>query len=157
MRFLFAAFFITGIANAAGSAPELPDPQLTPGAVFHVEVATICQPGYARSARHVSTRTKHRVYAEYGITPDGQRYEVDHLIPLEIGGSNSIRNLWPEARFTEPWNALDKDKLERRLHALVCNGRLDLGVAQAAIASNWIEAYQKYMPHPKETPVSPTS
>jgi hypothetical protein len=38
-----------------------------------------------------------------------------------------------------------KDALERKLHKLVCAGQLDLKTAQSEIASNWIEAYQKYV------------
>jgi hypothetical protein len=38
-----------------------------------------------------------------------------------------------------------KNVLERRLHNLVCAGKVDLQTAQHEIASDWIEAYQKYM------------
>jgi hypothetical protein len=38
-----------------------------------------------------------------------------------------------------------KDALERKLHNLVCAGELDLKTAQREIASNWIEAYKKYV------------
>jgi hypothetical protein len=31
-------------------------------------------------------------------------YELDHLIPLELGGSNDLRNLWPQP-FEGEWNA----------------------------------------------------
>ena len=42
-----------------------------------------------------------------------------------------------------------KDRLEDKLHELVCSGQLDLKTAQQAIASNWIEAYKKYVsPNP---------
>jgi hypothetical protein len=48
-----------------------------------------------------------------------------------------------------PWNAQVKDRLEDKLHELVCSGQLDLKTAQQAIASNWIEAYKKYVsPNP---------
>jgi hypothetical protein len=66
------------------------------------------------------------------------------MILLELGGSNSIKNLWPASHRTSPWNAHVKDRLEGKLYELVCSGQLDLKTAQEAIASNWIEAYQKH-------------
>ena len=47
-----------------------------------------------------------------------------------------------------------KDALERKLHKLVCAGQLDLKTAQREIASNWIEAYQKYVHKTPPTPVA---
>jgi hypothetical protein len=47
-----------------------------------------------------------------------------------------------------------KDALERKLHRLVCAGELDLKAAQHAIASNWIEAYKKYV---SEDPPAPAA
>ena len=38
-----------------------------------------------------------------------------------------------------------KDALERKLHKLVCAGKLDLKTAQRGIASDWTEAYKKYV------------
>jgi hypothetical protein len=100
--------------------------------------------------RNVPEVVRQEVYREDGITYHGRGdYEVDHLIPLELGGSNSIKNLWPESHRTSPWNAQVKDRLEGKLHELVCSGQLDLKTAQQAIASNWIEAYKLYVsPNP---------
>src|ERR1700731_1541450 len=76
-------------------------------------------------------------------------YEIDHLISLELGGSNSIKFLWPESHRTSPWNAQVKDRLEGKLHELVCAGQLDLKTAQQAIAADWIGAYKFYVsPNP---------
>jgi hypothetical protein len=67
----------------------LPDPVCTPGAVFSVTSERVCQPGYARSVRNVPASEKTAVYREYGITQHALgTYEIDHLISLELGGSN---------------------------------------------------------------------
>jgi hypothetical protein len=36
-------------------------------------------------------------------------------------------------------------RFQRKLHKLVCAGQLDLKTAQREIASDWIEAYKKYV------------
>lgn len=127
------------------NAPLLPDSKLTPGATLPVTRDDICVPGYTKKVRNVPLDVKKQVYAEYGITTHKPGdYEVDHLISLELGGSNSIKNLWPQSYKTQPWNAHVKDALENELHDEVCSGRLDLATAQRDIATNWIAAYKKY-------------
>src|SRR6266481_2514069 len=59
---------------------------VTPGDAFDVTVQDICVPGYSRKVRNVPAEMKREVYREYGITLHGSGdYEVDHLIPLELG------------------------------------------------------------------------
>ncbi|HZY45487.1 MAG TPA: HNH endonuclease, partial [Anaerolineae bacterium] len=72
---------------------------------------------------------------------------IDHIISLELGGSNSIRNLFPEP-YTGDWNARIKDKLENKLHSLVCSGQVDLVTVQQEISTDWINAYIKYIGQP---------
>lgn len=136
----------SGPAVSNGSGPPiLPDSQRTPGATLAVTTEDICVPGYTQKVRDVPSAVKQQVYAEYGITHHQPgEYEVDHLISLELGGSNSIKNLWPESYETEPWNAHVKDQIENELHRLVCSGQLDLKTAQQAIATDWIAAYKQY-------------
>ncbi len=131
-------------AYNSGDAAYLPDPRLTPGDTLPVTAQDVCTPGYARRVRNVPLELNHQVYQEYGMyhhTP--RQYEVDHLISLELGGSNSIRNLWPQPYFTQPWNAHVKDQLENQLHREVCSGQIDLTLAQKEIASDWIAAYKQ--------------
>jgi len=88
---------------------------------------------------------REEVFKEYGIVnPHPEDYEIDYLIAPGLGGTEDIRNLWPEPSTRSQWNAHVKDALEERLHQLVCDGRLDLPTAQRAIARDWISAYKKY-------------
>ena len=73
-----------------------------------------------------------------------QQSHVDHLIPPGLGGSNSLKNLWPQPLAGE-WTSQMKNRLERRLRKLVCSGALDLKTAQQEIATDWIGAYKKYL------------
>ncbi len=124
--------------------PIAPDPKLTPGATLPVTREDICVPGYTQKVRNVPEAVKRQVYASYGITSHkAGDFEVDHLISLELGGSNSPKNLWPESFKTQPWNAHVKDALENRLHADICTNQLDLVTAQHEIAVDWIGAYKR--------------
>ena len=93
--------------------------------------------------RRVSEATKREVYRRYGVkTHSTGQYEVDHLIPLELGGSNSIRNLFPEAALPRP-GFHEKDRLENRLHRKVCAGQMSLASAQRRFKRNWLLAYRR--------------
>lgn len=109
----------------------LPDPQCTPGAVDTTDLAVVCGTSTKRR-RHVTKAVRRQVLAAYGFAPRGD-YEIDHLIPLELGGSNAAENLWPEP---SP-GFRDKDRVENRLHRLVCSGRMSLSEAQRHIARDW--------------------
>jgi hypothetical protein len=126
------------------SEAYVPNANLTPGIALDVGPARICAPGYAESARDVSDAEKAKVYARYDVRWVPYRHEVDHLISLELGGSNAIRNLWPEP-YAGRWGARTKDTLENRLHALVCAGELSLRAAQRQEATNWVAAYRRYV------------
>ncbi len=128
----------TKTAGCQAQGP-LPDPGCTPGAVFpNVTKEQICTPGYAGKVRNVSQGTKKRVYAEYGKEKGMPgEHEVDHLIPLTLGGSNEISNLWPEPGLPKP-GFKEKDRVEGWLHDQVCDGNMSLEDAQRTIAANWL-------------------
>jgi len=153
-----AAFAGTGHFRYSHGEP-LNDLRVTPGVTFHVTVATICRSGYSTSVRDVPESEKNEVYAEFGIThhTTGQ-YEIDHLISLELGGSNAIGNLWPELNDHPHGYLNSKDILENRLHALLCTGKVSLRSAQTLIASNWVTTYHRFLgAWPKANAVGPTA
>ncbi len=131
---------------------SLPNRSITPGA-GGLSLAAICPSvSAALEARRPGTAIKDEVYAEYGIAA-GQRhrYRIDHLVPLELDGSNSIRNLWPQLIGASE----AKDRLEETLHSMVCAGRITLAGAQHAIMTNWARAYQRYVSPPTAPRTAP--
>jgi hypothetical protein len=128
-------------------AGDMPRPALTPGVALGVTATQICRAGYASAARNVPESEKLAVYARYGVADVPYAHEVDHLISLELGGSNTIANLWPEP-YAGRWGARTKDELENRLHDLVCAGRMPLRSAQRIEARDWVAAYRRYLGRP---------
>ena len=63
-------------------------------------------------------------------------YEVDHFIPLEIGGSNDITNLWTEPATPTP-GFHQKDQFENFEHDQVCKGSISAAEAQRRMTSDW--------------------
>jgi hypothetical protein len=135
-------------------ASDLPNPSLTPGAI-NPEITqqnihqTVCIKGYTKTIRppaHYTNKLKKRQLREYGYDDRNPRhFEEDHLIPLSIGGNpRDPHNLWPEPRLSV-WNAAKKDDLEFTLYRMVCQNEISLADAQAEIASNWIEAWKRYV------------
>lgn len=126
----------------------LPDPECTPGAIFsNATKEEVCQSGYSKTVRNVSTSLKKKVFAQYGIrypVPFGS-YEIDHLIPLSLGGSNDIANLWPKAAQPFP-GFYEKNLTGNYLREEVCLGRVDLAVAQYQIAKDWFLIYNNLDP-----------
>ena len=136
-----------------------PDPECTPGAINRevtpdpaVLGRTVCRPGWTNTVRPAdSAALKRQVLLRYGIAVDQSslaRYEMDHRVPLEIGGApRDLANLWPE-----PWEkdsrhpegnaapgagAQSKDKVENRVRAEICNGRIGLQEGQKVFLGDW--------------------
>jgi hypothetical protein len=129
------------------STPLNFDPELTPGVPDPLATKEIiCKPGYTSKVRHVTDKMKADVLHAYRAhhpdwplcQPDGKVLcEYDHLISLELGGSNDTKNLWPEP-YTGDLNAHEKDKVENFLHREVCKGTITLQDAQKKIL-DWVD------------------
>jgi hypothetical protein len=96
--------------------------------------------------RDVPQSRKEAVKTEYGMKLDkyGKTLEIDHVISLELGGSNDIANLFPEKRGVSP-GYIVKDALENRLPRRRLHGSHDDTAcsAEKAIARNWETLFKK--------------
>jgi hypothetical protein len=125
----------------------LPDHAVTPGytnpAVTQSTIkSTICKHGWTGTVRppvSYTNKVKTEVMAAYHSPGTDKDYELDHYLPLEIGGNpTDVRNLWPQ-----PYpQAKEKDKIENYLKKQVCTGQMTLLEAQAALP-NWYTMYTK--------------
>jgi hypothetical protein len=131
----------------------LPDPNCTPGAVNPtISINTLRDPFFrTRCLRNQASTHKEKFIAytryaqshpEHNFGPT-QTCELDHLVPLELGGADTLDNIYPqcgplgaplEARFFKR-----KDTVENYLAWAVKTGRMNLIDAQKGIASNWIQ------------------
>jgi hypothetical protein len=124
----------------------LPDRRCSPGA-YSAGLTTqiLCSRSFRTATiRDVPQSEKVAVLRAYGmpVMRYGRTIEIDHIVSLELGGSNAIANLSPEqGSGAESYHV--KDRLENRLHTLVCTGRMTLRSAQRQIARNWIALYRR--------------
>jgi len=126
----------------------LPDSVVTPGVVETSDTALVCHRTTA-ALRHVTPAMHKAIFAEYGV-PYAQhaKYEDDHLISLELGGTNANLN-----RFPQPYpQAHSKDSVENWAHRNVCAGRLPLPWVQHAMAANWSDLWTLMHKYPKLIP-----
>jgi len=143
--FVVAAILIIFDTKVNAEGPK-PKARLTPGETRPITIDEVCRTPQAEVITpNITEETRRGVFAAYGI--DAARrgeFEVDYLITPDLGGSESVRNLWPQP-YSARWNARVKDRLEQRLHQLVCEDKVDLTTAQHDIAVDWIGAYKKYV------------
>lgn len=121
----------------------LPDRRCSPGAYYSaLATGVICAAGFRTGdIRNVPVSEKHAVESAYGMRPAsyGSTLEIDHIVSLELGGSNDVANLFPER--APGYHA--KDKLENRMHDMVCSGAISLTAAQHQIAADWEALYRR--------------
>lgn len=155
-------FAIVLIAILGGCSTIAPETQAVGRSAIHVPVdmlntdvtretidKTICTPDYTATVRPGTSYTnaiKLKLIGEAGLAPsEAGRYELDHVIPLALGGHpRSIHNL-----ALQHWDGDDgakrKDRLERMLQRMVCARRIDLVNAQETIYTDWRAAYRRYV------------
>jgi len=131
----------------------IPDPTCTPGAINPQVTTAVLQDREfsTKCERDQATdkRAKEQTYAYYGIkrpshnTGRNQVCELDHLVSLELGGADTLDNIWPQCGPSGVALKLryfkQKDKVENYLASQVKTGNMSLEEAQKGIAADWTQ------------------
>jgi hypothetical protein len=146
------AIMVAVVPALAEELPIRPDDTLTPGVVASTDPADVCGvvDGLTYSKRHRQTpqELKREVYAAYHVNPAGRDFEIDHRVPLCIGGADVRENLWPQEGWQHP-SYHDKDRLEAFVcHAVCVIRRMTLQQGQAVFMGDWIAGYQRVFGQP---------
>ena len=126
------AVSLTVAANVRGHELLVPSPKLTPGRVAKAD----------KERGGVTLKLEQKVFARYRL-PWARRaeFKIDHLIPLELGGADTLDNLWPQSLRTKPYGADRKELLTEVLLEKIRTGRMTLAQTQEEIRKDWIDAF----------------
>ncbi len=133
--FVASAFFFSwgGFDVANATFPFTPDSSVTGSLCTtndsdFLEYRYSIQIPYCR--RNVSTHQKRAIYDLYRVPRHCQKeYTIDHFIPLSLGGTNRVNNLWPEAKIIKKL----RQNLELELFQQLQNGQITQAQAVEAI------------------------
>lgn len=145
-------------SSGCQSTNGLPDAACTPGDILPEEdEGVVCSADFRTGSvrdQTTSPTQKRTVYPAYGTPyPQNNRgatqvCEIDHLVALQLGGADTMANLWPEcsagyANWQGP-GFRDKDGFENYLWFHVCKKQdLSLHDAQLQIASDWRKYWEQ--------------
>ncbi len=129
-----------------------PDPNLTPGDMYeNISLREICTHGYSSRIRNVNPEHKQFIKRMYEIDPsEFSEYSIDHFIPLCLGGTNSLMNLWPQRITNVVYGTKEKAKSDDYLFQQVCDGQMSLKEAQRLILKDWVAVYKKCCVKPNQ-------
>ena len=129
-------------ATPPASAPGVVDTSITQSNI----ATTICVPNYTATVRPPvswTNRLKVSLMAQFHLTGAMNGYELDHRVPIEVGGApRDARNLW-----MQPWpEARLKDRLETFKHRQVCAGKVTLRQSQEVFLKDFWAEYDRLAP-----------
>ena len=136
-------FTACAIALPAIAGAQLPNSYATPGATTKASAKDICAAGYEASVKPVAGWQKTAALEKYGVRPESFNGDLDHLVPVSLGGSNDPENLWP-MHTSGDMTREAKTQLADKLKLMVCDGKMSLKDAQNAFKKDWTKAYKQY-------------
>lgn len=130
--FLAVIFGLSFVANARAVDALLPNPKLTPGRVAERD----------KDRRGVTIAMEQKVFARYRLPWERRsQFKIDHLIPLELGGADTVDNLWPQSLRAKPYGPDRKEQLAEVLLTKIARKQMTLAQAQEEIRRDWIDAF----------------
>jgi hypothetical protein len=100
--------------------------------------STICKHQYVDKINsQISKKTSTEVFAEYAIAKKKRSdFAIDHLVPIDLGGTNAISNLWP-IPLKGTATAQRKAVVDAAVHKSMCAGFISLAAAQGLFNASW--------------------
>jgi hypothetical protein len=133
VKLFLAVAIVLACANYARAQGELvPNRKLTPGRVATSE----------KDRAGVTAAMEEKVFKRYRL-PWSRRaeFKIDHLIPVELGGADTIDNLWPQRIKARPYGTERKELLAQVLLQKIRAGKMTVAQAQEEISRDWIDAF----------------
>ncbi len=124
---------------------SVPRQALTPGAVATTSTTKVCDAPPAAQVETIPLPLENAVFTAYGYTnpANHNRYILDLLVPVSLGGAMTAANIWPAA--VKGTGFFEKVQLDHVLKNLVCHRFLTLRHAQRALEADWYAAWLKYV------------
>lgn len=133
MKWLITLSVILVLAGGVRAQEALlPNPKLTPGRVAQTD----------KDRGGVTVEMEQKVFTRYRLPwTSRSAFKIDHLIPLELGGADTIDNLWPQSLRARPYGPDRKELLTEVLLQRIAKRQITVEEAREQIRRDWIDAF----------------
>ena len=154
---VFVLAFTVTVARGQSPQYAVPNSRFTPGVIDTTLVAdltkakhmisgvehNICAPDFVTPPFRVATKSekiKTAVCRAYGVASGcpGSDWELDDILPIEMGGKNVQANLWPQPIKEARVKDHQVEDLLGGPRGLVCQGKIKLSTAQQCVIKDWV-------------------
>ena len=132
MTWFLAGFLFFSSPRPVAQEGLLPNPKFTPGRVAATE----------KERGGITVVMEQKVFARYKLPWSArQEFKIDRLIPRELGGADTVDNLWPQPVRVKPYGADRKELLTEVMLEKIRRGRMTIEQAREEIRRDWIDAF----------------
>jgi hypothetical protein len=131
MKIPHVSYVFVVVLVATLNSGTLPNSKFTPGETVNAMLSWVCN--HFLDSLPPSKSNMIKAYSNYNINVNDSNYKLNYLIPISLGGANTVKNMWPIP--INEW--FEKNKIENDIFYNVCNGKLSLKEAQILLAKDW--------------------